>query len=166
MYSQLPMRPDLMCADGRTFCVGVEREGGILAERMGWLPPGRSLRIHAKRIGHEGGLIVGLSGCPSLAEYNCCVIIDGAIASGATMIAVMEQLRSFVSTFRIFTVHASIEGLRGLVRYAAEAGIDLVVVAAHATEGMNAKFYAIDPNDPGRVMVGDLGDTISDLGKR
>jgi hypothetical protein len=28
---------------------------------------------------------------------------------------------------------------------------------------MNGKFYAIDPNDPTKLIVGDLGDTISEL---
>lgn len=107
--------------------------------------------------------MVGVSGLRPVDLVSQCLVIDGAIASGATTIAIMELLRSATSSFRIFSVHATYEGLRAIQRYAVHAGLDLAPIVGHATAGLNPKYYAIDPEDKSRVVVGDLGETISDL---
>lgn len=130
---------------------------------MGWLPIGHSMNPHAKRIPYEGGLIVGLSAFPQFINYDRCMIVDGAIASGATLIAIIEKLRSITSTFYIYSVHSSYEGLRAITRYGLSANVNITITVGHATTGMNAKYYAVYPDNTKRVVVGDLGDTISEI---
>lgn len=163
MYRKLPRHPADVDRDQRSLYVGVEREGRILAEQLGWLPAGRGLCLHAKRIGYQGGLLVGLTEVADIPPCARCVIIDGAIASGATTLALVERFRNVTAAFHIFSVHSTLEGLRALARHSKETGLDLSVTVGHATDGLNAKFYAIEQGNPRRVVVGDLGDTISDL---
>lgn len=146
-----------------TLVIGIEREGRILAERMGCLYPGRSLRPQAKRIHFDGGLVVGLGAIGKPAGFSRCVIIDGAIASGTTQITLMEHLRDLVSHFTIYSAHATIEGLRAIGRYARSFNIDFSLTVGHATPGLNDHFYAVTAGDPARLVVGDLGDTISPI---
>jgi uracil phosphoribosyltransferase len=120
------------------------------------------MRPHAKRIPFKGGLIVGLTGFQLPQPNNDrCIIVDGAIASGATLMAIIGNLRSVTSTFYIYSVHSAYEGLRAILRYGQSIGVDIQITVGHATVGINKKFYAIDANNPKRVVVGDLGDTIS-----
>jgi hypothetical protein len=163
IYGRLPSGPSEPSRDERTLCVGIEREGRILAESMGWLPKGHNLHPHAKRVPYAGGLLIGLSDFTTLHSYSSCLIIDGAIASGATIISTIEKLRSSVPSFRIYSVHSPYEGIHAITRYGLSSGLDLRLTIGHATAGINSHFYAVDPDDPNRVVVGDLGDTISDL---
>ena len=163
IYRNLPNDPVEACRDANTLCVGIEREGRMLAEAIGCLPEGRGLRPHAKRVPFEGGLEIGIKGIPELPQYTNCVIIDGAIASGATLIAVMSSLRKAASSFRIYSAHATREGLRAISRYSSLEGLDVDITVGHATSGINDHFYATFPDAPDKVVVGDLGDTISDL---
>ena len=75
----------------------------------------------------------------------------------------MTALQSDVRSFQIYTVHSTCEGLRAIVRYGELLGLHIGITAGHATSGMNGKFYATVPGDPSKLMVGDLGDTISFL---
>jgi hypothetical protein len=163
IYRKLPSRPDEAAQDEHALFVGIEREGRILAKSMGWLPRTHSFHPEAKRIPFEEGLLIGLSEVPPLREYDRCFVIDGAIASGATIITVIEKLRLFTSSFNVFSIHSPYEGLQSLTRYGSAQGLDLRITVGHATRGINDHYYAIDPVDPSRVIVGDLGDTISDL---
>lgn len=168
IYQKLPSpHPGDVSADAPILRVGVQREGKILGEKLGWLPPDRSLYPDAKRVPFDGGLIVGISDVselPPMKSIDACFIIDGAIASGATTIAIIEILRYVTSSFHVFSVHATFEGLRAIARYAEQAQLDVAVTVGHATAGLNSKFYAIDESaDENRMVVGDLGDTISDL---
>jgi hypothetical protein len=163
IYSKLPARPDEDSRDEHTLCVGIEREGRILAESMHWLPPSHSLNPHAKRIPYEDGLVIGLNEFPLLPPYTSCIIIDGAIASGTTIISVIEKLRSVTSCFYIYSVHSTYEGIRAITRYCLSARLKLKITVGHATSGISNKFYAVDPTSTKRLVVGDLGDTISDL---
>jgi hypothetical protein len=162
IYSKLP-DPMVYARDEHVLCVGIEREGRILAESMGWLPRGHNLHPHAKRVPYEEGLLVGLNDIAVTQSYAKCIIVDGAIASGATIISTIERLRPLISSFNIYSVHSPFEGLRALPRYASATGVELQIAVGHATTGINSHFYAIDPTDPAKVVVGDLGDTISDL---
>jgi uracil phosphoribosyltransferase len=165
IYIKLPTRPDGATQDEHTLFVGIEREGRILAESLGWLPSSHNLHPHAKRVPFENGLLVGLSKFPPLRDYARCFIIDGAIASGSTLITVIEKLRRGTSTFNIFSVHSTYEGLQALARYGNSQHLELKITVGHATAGMNAKFYAVDSADPAKLIVGDLGDTISDMSR-
>jgi hypothetical protein len=73
----------------------------------------------------------------------------------------MEHLRDHVTSFSIYSAHATLEGLRAIGRYATTEGLGLQIVVGHATSGLNVHFYAVLPGDPSKLMVGDLGDTIS-----
>lgn len=163
VYARLSRRPDEGCADPGTLCIGIQREGAKLARALHWLPEGRSLTPNAKRIPFEGGLVVGVSQLPVLRRYDCCVIVDGAIASGATIMSVIQELCSVVPEFQIYSVHASFEGLRAIARFGERCGVQVRITVGHATAGMNDHYYAVDPADPRRLVVGDLGDTISEL---
>ena len=165
VYEHLPDQPDALVNDIRTLCVGPEREGRMLGEMMGWLPKGRSIAPDAKRVPYEGGLLVGLSALPELKhqDYTRCVIIDGAIASGSTIMAIMEKLRVLTTEYHIYSVHGPYEGLRALSRYGELTGLKIKLTVGHATAGLNKKFYATVPSDGNALVVGDLGDTISDL---
>lgn len=169
IYQKLPNRPSAAHQDAETLFVGIEREGRILAEAMGCLPAGHSIRPHTKRVPFEGGLIVGVSRIevPQEVRYRKCVIIDGAIASGATLIAIMENLRPILwphgSRFEVYSAHATFEGLRAIARFATQNDMSVEVTVGHATTGLSKKFYAVLPHDPHKVAVGDLGDTISPL---
>jgi hypothetical protein len=163
IYRKFELGPQRFMTSPGVVYVGIEREGRLLADSLGCLPRERGLHPHAKRIPFEGGILVGLSDVTLGGAYEECVIIDGAIASGATIIAVMEKLRSKVSYFHVFSAHATLEGLRAISQYAASSRIKVVVVAGHASEGLNDHYYATLPEDSLKLIVGDLGDTISSV---
>lgn len=163
IYHQLPSRPEKLAEDKEVLCVGPEREGRIVSEALGCNPDGHWLHPQAKRVFWEGGLIVGLGEFPSLAQYKHCLIIDSAIASGSTIIAIIEQLRAITSSFYIYSVHSSYEGLRAITRYGVAAGINITITVGHATLGMNDKFYATSSDGSQQLILGDVGDTISEL---
>jgi uracil phosphoribosyltransferase len=94
--------------------------------------------------------------------YDRVEIIDGAIASGATLMTVMECMTASTRVFDIYSVHATAEGLRALSSFARIRKLDLTMFIGHVTAGLNDHFYAIDSGGS-RLVVGDLGDTISDL---
>jgi len=148
-----------MPLDGERLLVAPEREGRILAEVLGWLRPGRDLAPHAKRIPYEHGLLVGVSPCGAPPAERL-VIVDGAIASGATIIALLDLLASSEVPIDIFSVHAAREGVRAILRCARDAGWSVRIHAGHVTEGLSGKFYAIAP---GGLAVGDLGDMIDSV---
>jgi hypothetical protein len=166
IYAKLPYRPGSDREDPNVLFVGIEREGRILAESLNCLPEGHSIHPDAKRIWFNDGLLVGFAGIPSLPSFGRCVVIDGAIASGSTLIALMEHLQATVRSFQICSAHATSEGLRAITRYANVTGIELKVAVGHVTRGINDHYYATVPEDPSRVVVGDLGDMISELGQR
>lgn len=163
IYHKLAFQPEAVNRDEGTFVVGIEREGRILAEALGCLPPGRSLKPHAKRIWFKGGILVGFSDITALPRCETCVVIDGAIASGATLIALIEKLRHSMGSFQIYAAHATYEGLRAISHYALSERLNIGVEVGHATSGLNDHFYAVQTDQPDRVVVGDLGDTISPL---
>jgi hypothetical protein len=150
---------------GQTLRVGIEREGGILAEAMGWLAPGHGIRPDAKRVPYKSGLLVGLSELPPLQSYASCLIVDGAIASGATLITLIEKLRAVTRSFHINSVHSSYEGIRAVTRFCRSKRVDLTITVGHATAGLNSKYYAVDSADTKRIVVGDVGDMISEFAK-
>ena len=144
--------------DDDALCVGIRRAGHFLGETLGWLPEGRSICPHAKRIPYEKGLLVGLSQLQTSRRWNCLFLVEGAIATGATIISVVQQLRMQVESVAVCAVHAPLEGIEAIVRYCDTLKLPVSVSLAHATTGMNSKYYAVDPNDPCSVVIGDTGD--------
>src|SRR5262249_10651778 len=106
------------------------------------------------------GLLVGVTGLDISRLYEGCTIIDGAIASGATLITMMHGLKPVTPRFHVFSVHATVQGLRAILRYALDERIDVRFSVGHVTSGLNDHFYAVLPDQPSKVVVGDLGDTI------
>lgn len=166
IYRKLLRDPDCNREDPNMLFVGVEREGRLIAESMDCMPEGHSIRPHAKRIWFDDGLLVGFTDIPLLPTFGSCVVIDGAIASGSTLIALMTHLHPVVNSFRIFTAHATIQGLHALTHFADATGLDVRIVIGHATSGLNAHYYAIVEDNPGLVVVGDLGDTICEIDRK
>lgn len=141
--------------------VAPEREGRMLAGILGWLHP-YDLAPHAKRIPYEHGLLVGISDCNLARNVRQLVIVDGAIASGATIMALLALLAAPGMPVEIFSVHAAREGLRAILRTAAATGLSVRVHAGHVTDGLSQKFYAVAPDGRG-LAVGDLGDMIDSV---
>ncbi len=162
IYATLDQTPAHFLADSGVAFVAPEREGRILAKTMGWQPKGRSFHPNAKRIPYEGGLLVGLTEFSVARPFARVEIIDGAIASGSTLMAVMESMSASSRVFDIYSVHATAEGLRALSGFAKIRNLDLTVFVGHITTGLNDHYYATDSGSS-RLVVGDLGDTISDL---
>ena len=165
IYGRLPQRPQDLAAQEDTLCLGPQREGRILASALGCLPAGRHLIPSAKRMAYEGGLLVGLDfDVVAPGRYRRCVIIDGAIASGVTLMALMHRLRPSIRAFHVFSAHATQSSLRALARFGAWIGVEMDVVVGHVSGRLNEKYYAVE--DDGRLVVGDLGDMISPVAPR
>ncbi len=163
IYRKLHSSPEEFTQDRSMLFIGVEREGRILARHLEWLPAGHHTSPHAKRMRYDGGLLVGVTKMENLEAYFKCLVIDGAIASGATIISIIEKVRPLISSYRVYSVHGTYEGLHALSRYCNSTGLDVKVTVGHATRGLNSKFYAVDTPHTKLLVVGDLGDTISDL---
>lgn len=150
-------------ADPLTICVGPEREGRQLGEALGFLPPERSLTPNAKRVPHADGLLVALTAIEPHFDAESCLIVDGVLATGATVITTIDHLREHVSRFLVVCAHSTPAGVHALKRYADNVGIDLDLHVAVISGTLNAKYYAIDERDPNILVLGDVGDTISDV---
>jgi hypothetical protein len=165
VYRRLTVRPEWALDKDAVLYLAPEREGRILAEALGWLPPGHSLHPHAKRIPLGHGLLVGTSRLEleALGGYSRCILVDGAIASGATLVTLMDLLRPAVSSFSIYSVHGAPEGIRAIVRSADRAGVEVTLSVGHVSGELNGKLYAMEEGAAHRFVVGDLGDIISPL---
>jgi hypothetical protein len=169
MYVKFPRTPIDLCRDHPdTLCIGIRREGHILCEKMNWYASEYSFSPELKRIPFHGGLLVGSTDLTSAPSCSRIAIVDGAIASGATIITLIERLRDIahLDEVHVFSVHSGLEGLNAITRYCRSIRVRVSITVGHATRGINAKFYAIDAAAPSRLIVGDLGDTISDLGEQ
>jgi len=140
--------------------VAPEREGRILAQSLGMLRDGVDLAPHAKRIPFQHGLLVGVSACSPAKRAQGLLFFDGAIASGATLISLIDLLAEPGVPVVICSVHAAREGLRAILRHAAQANLDVRIHVGHVTEGLSPKFYAVGTS-ASDLIVGDLGDTIA-----
>ena len=150
-----------LAGDESRLVVAPEREGRIMGEALGWLRP-QDLAPHAKRIPYEHGLLVGISHCVRVLHAPKIVCIDGAIASGATLVALLDLLAAPGASVEIYSVHAAREGLRAILRFATMADLSVRIHVGHVTEGLCAKFYATE-QDGVRLVVGDLGDMIASV---
>ncbi|MGP9822064.1 HD domain-containing protein [Salinarimonas sp. NSM] len=160
IYDRLRGGMRYLCALEDSVCIAPEREGRILAQRLGCLPPGRGIAPHAKRMTDGGDLLVGHDlAAGAVAGHARAVVIDGAIASGATLMALVEEIRGTVDEVHVFAAHAASSALAALARYSAGAGVRLSVNVGHVSGALGPGRYALHPD--GRKVVGDLGDLIA-----
>lgn len=159
IYGSLPRKPNTF--DQETLLtIAPEREGRILADQMKWLTS-NTITPHFKRVHFRGGLIIGLVDLDINRSYEKCNIVDGAIASGATIISIMDLLKDRINSFSIFSVHSSYQGLYAIIKYANTLNIEISITVGHVTDGLNSKYYAIQETQPSHMQVGDLGDILS-----
>lgn len=140
-----------------TVVVAPERESRTLANALGWLLAGGDLAPHAKRIPYEHGLLIGLSLSRRSFSANRLVFVDGAIASGAPLIALLDVLGRPDVPIDIPSVHAAREGARALLRFSGTRSVGMSARWARHRLVVR-EVYAVDA--PGRLVVGDLGDMI------
>ncbi|KDN80836.1 hypothetical protein [Kitasatospora cheerisanensis] len=160
IYALLPVQAAERAAEPGTAVIAPEREGRILAEHLGvtdrhgyWTP-------QAKRIPMADGLIVGVDEwLPSRAERV--VIIDGVVASGVTLMAMMQLALQPGATVDVFTCHSTQQGALALARHAEQLGLRLTLHIGHVSGVLNRKFYAVSPDGDGTLVLGDVGDTIA-----
>jgi hypothetical protein len=162
IYALLPINVGSLVADNETLVVAPRREGYLLALGMGWLPPGRGLSPNVKRFKQSGRLVVGLDLVVPERSFRNCVLVDGAIASGVSLIAVMATLARQVDRFIVVSAHAASAGVNALRHAAAAVGRPLIVYVGEISGELNDSFYAVVPGtSPPLVVVGDLGDMIA-----
>ncbi len=162
IYRALPADMAEWVADPGTLVVAPRREGYLLAEALDWLPPGRFLAPHAKRFKHAGGMVVGFDLVPPPARYRRCVLVDGAMASGVSLMAMMIELAPKVDQFVVLTVHTTGMAINALRHLAAQLQRPLTIHAGDVGGELSDKFYAVVPEtSPPVLLVGDLGDMIA-----
>ena len=146
--------------------VAPRREGTLFARELGLLSKGPSFLPHMKRIPLGDGLAVGIEFLPDkLDRTSSCRIVDGAIASGATVITLMDIFSSATDRFDIYTVHCTQASVNALLHYGAILQKEVIVHAGFVGGVLNKKFYAVAATDSSSVIVGDVGDMIAPLFK-
>lgn len=144
-----------------TLCIAPEREGRILARALGLLPSSRSCTPHAKRILVDAEMLVALGELSVPAGIRRCVIIDGAIASGVTIMTMILKMAPGIREWHVVSAHAAESSLRALARFAALAGIDLHLTVGHSSGLLDGRFYAMSRGSRPQPVIGDVGDMIS-----
>jgi hypothetical protein len=160
IYGMLPVQVTSSASVPGTALIAPEREGRILAERLRVMPHHRGWTPQAKRMPLDGGLLVGVDEwLPSQADRL--VIVDGVVASGVTLMAMLQLTARPGAAVEIFTCHSTEQGALALARYAEQLGVSLTLHVGHVSGMLNKKFYAVEPDSPQNVVLGDVGDTIS-----
>lgn len=166
IYARLAASPVDACRKA-DLVIAPQREGRILAARLGCLAVGAPVWTpQAKRIAVRGGLLVGFDGRPASPVGGRIAVIDGVIASGVTLIAALQLAAASGAQVDVFTSHATAAGALALARYAERLDQRITLQIGHISGVLNDRFYAVDPADPGRLVLGDVGDTISDVAER
>jgi hypothetical protein len=140
--------------------ISPRREGLLLADRIGCTPNPRVWAPHQKRMGIDDGMLVGIDGAPDHAVGGRIVAIDGAIASGVTLMAALQLAARPGATVEVFSCHGTAAGIAAVDRYADRLGVTASFHVGHISGQLNDHYYAVDPPDSGRVVLGDIGDTI------
>jgi hypothetical protein len=154
-------------AGGADLVIAPQREGRILAERIGCLPAaGGSWTPQAKRMGVDGGLLVGFDKRPAGRTGGRITVVDGVVASGVTLMAALHLVAAPGATVELFTCHATAAGAHALRRYAQRLDVRLDLHVGHVSGRLNDHFYAVDPDHHDRLVLGDIGDTISPVADR
>jgi hypothetical protein len=160
VFRVLPRQPQDLTVKPDVLSVAPAREGALLASHLGYLNS-ESLTPEAKRIHCNHGLVIGLTALSVTASYSECVLIDGAIATGTTLISLISELRHNAASFKVYAAHSTLAGLWALANYARDAAIKLSCTVGHVSGVLNDEYYAVHPS--GRLVIGDVGDTIAPL---
>ena len=91
------------------------------------------------------------------------VVIDGVVASGVTLMAIVRLAARTGAVVDVLTCHSTHEGALALARWADRLGVTLTLHVGHVSGALNHKYYAVDPDARDRLVLGDVGDTISPL---
>jgi phosphoribosylpyrophosphate synthetase len=139
----------------------------LLVKKLAWDKKAKiTLYPHAKRIPYQNGIVVGLDDTSFDVDVKNAAIVDGAIASGSTLMAIMYFLKEKgISNTKIYSVHGTEKSLYLLEKFALKNNIMLTIHITYVSGILNKKFYAVCPEDSTKLIVGDLGDTIADLFK-
>ncbi|MBC2874265.1 MULTISPECIES: type I phosphoribosyltransferase [Streptomyces] len=162
IYDMLPTQVRDAASVPGAVVIAPEREGRILAELLGVLTHHQGWTPQAKRMPTAGGLVVGVDRRLP-ARCDRLVIVDGVVASGATLMAMMHLATRPGAVVDVFTCHATAEGALALSRYAEQWGVSLTVHVGHVSGILNEKFYSVEPGDQSTLVLGDIGDTISPI---
>lgn len=162
VYQQ--MEPQLEI-NRKTLLIAPQREGALLVKALGWDKRAQiTLLPHAKRVHYKEGIVVGLRDTEFSGKIDNVIVVDGAIASGSTLLALMSLLEDKgIRKIKVYAVHATERGLQTISNFAQKLGIDLTVHVGFVSGILNDHFYGVYPDNPNRLVMGDLGDTISDL---
>ena len=163
LFRALRDQPFSLTAAASNFCVAPQREGALLATRLGYLKDIPSLTPEAKRIPYDSGLLVGLSEVVPPTGRDTCLLVDGAIASGATLVAIIHHL-CHVRSFRIYAAHSAMSGLWALYNYGQQASIEIRCAVGEVSGTLNEDYFSVYPS--GKLVLGDVGDTIASLGSQ
>lgn len=161
----LPGGPDAFKHVDNALFVAPRREGALIASRLGFMEGEHGFMPDAKRVPFDSGLLVALSKIPEYRRFSKCILIDGAIATGTTLVSLMERLAPRVDAFRVYAAHSTVAGLWALQNYAAAAQLDFSCVVGDASGKLNGKFYAEHPNTH-MLVLGDVGDIIVPICER
>jgi hypothetical protein len=144
-------------------CLAPEREGRQLAQALGFLHADRMATPNAKRIALEDGLLVAMTPVAVPARSHVCLVVDGVIATGATLIAAIDALADRIKEFHVVCAHSTAAGLWALHRFADARDVSLRVGVAAVSGTLNDHFYATVTGAPELLVLGDVGDTIADV---
>jgi hypothetical protein len=158
IYRRLPATSTALTTPSQSVWIAPRREGNLIATCLRDETHGLTLAPHAKRMMVQGGMLVGLTDFHVPETVTEIVIIDGAIASGATIMAILHNLPIRVKTVRVISAHATRTSALCLLKYASGLGITLMLTIGHISGILNSTYYAVDPEDVSKVIVGDLGD--------
>lgn len=165
IYQEISCSPDGF-ADA--LVVGIQREGFWLAKDLGFAVDNESAYCpHAKRMHYEGGVVVGLEEHNKTPEGKArAVIVDGAIATGATIITIMVKLKSMgIKSITTISAHSTEFAVHRIAAFAEELAMECDIRIGHVSGRLNGHHYAVeDVRGEDRaeelLVVGDLGDTL------
>lgn len=160
----LPKRFD----EPHTLIIAPQREGAIIAERFGFLNGSyASVAPTFKRIVSKKGLLIGHDLISSeVRPFSHVKIIDGAISSGSTIMAIILGLKDTLSSVQVYTAHACPLGLGNILALAKALNIPCTISAGDVSGELNPNYRAVKPNNPQQSVVGDIGDMICPIKDR
>lgn len=165
IYGMLPVQATDGASAPGTTVIAPEREGRILAELLDVMPRRQGWTPQVKRMPAASGLLVGVDHRLP-ARTDRLVIVDGVVASGVTLMALMHLAVRPGTVADIFTCHATAEGALALARYAEQLKVSLTLHVGHVSGILNEKFYTVDPGDQTTLLLGDIGDTIGPVASK
>lgn len=158
IYRRLPATSEARSLQSQSIWIAPRREGHLIATCLRDEAVGLTLAPHAKRILIREGMLVGLTELHIPEAVEEIVLIDGAIASGATIMTILHSLPVSVRTVHVIAAHGTQVSVARLLRFASGMKIALHLNIGHVSGILNSKLYAVRPDESSKVVVGDLGD--------